>query len=113
MGEWKECKLTNVCIKITDGAHKSPPTKGLGYPMASVKDMEYNRININTCRRIAEEDYDDLVKNDCKPKVNDVLIAKDGSYLKHVFDVVKEEKVVLLSSILIQIKYYILCLNSF
>jgi len=69
--------------------------------MASVKDMEYNRINLDTCRKISEDDYIELVKNDCKPILNDVLIAKDGSYLKHVFDVTKEENVVLLSSIAI------------
>ncbi|HQH84029.1 MAG TPA: restriction endonuclease subunit S [Syntrophorhabdus sp.] len=101
MSEWRECKLKDICVKITDGSHNSPPTTIHGYPMASVKDMEYNRINLDTCRKISEDDYIELVKNDCKPILNDVLIAKDGSYLKHVFDVTKEENVVLLSSIAI------------
>lgn len=101
MSEKTSYKLDEVCIKITDGAHKSPPSFSNGYPMASVKDMEYNKINLNTCRLISEEDYNDLVRNDCKPKINDILIAKDGSYLKHVFEVTKEEDVVLLSSIAI------------
>jgi type I restriction enzyme S subunit len=101
MSEWKDYKLGDVCLKITDGAHNSPPTTTAGYPMASVKDMEYNKINLNSCRTISKEDYQKLVKNDCRPQINDVLIAKDGSYLKHVFDIVKEEDVVLLSSIAI------------
>jgi len=101
MSEWKEYKLGEVCLKITDGSHNSPPTTTAGYPMASVKDMEYNKINLNSCRTISKEDYQKLVKNDCRPQINDVLIAKDGSYLKHVFDIVKEEDVVLLSSIAI------------
>ena len=99
--EWKECKLGEVCLKITDGAHNSPPTVNTGYPMASVKDMEYNKINIDSCRRISSENYNLLVKNGCKPLINDVLIAKDGSYLKHVFDVTEDVDIVLLSSIAI------------
>jgi type I restriction enzyme S subunit len=101
MSEWQECKLGEVCLKITDGAHNSPPTVNTGYPMASVKDMEYNKINIDSCRRISSENYNLLVKNGCKPLINDVLIAKDGSYLKHVFDVTEDVDIVLLSSIAI------------
>jgi hypothetical protein len=53
--------------------------------MASVKDMHDWGLVLDTCRRIGEADYLDLVRNDCKPKTGDVLIAKDGSYLKHTF----------------------------
>ena len=99
--EWKEYKLDEVCLEITDGSHSSPKSVDKGYPMASVKDMNYFDISIDTCRQISEEDYNKLTKGNCKPKVNDVLIAKDGSYMKHV-NVVKEEKdLVILSSIAI------------
>jgi len=36
---------------------------------------------------------------DCKPKIGDVLVAKDGSYLKYMFVVEKNLEVVLLSSV--------------
>ena len=99
--EWKEYRLNEVCLEITDGSHSSPKSVDKGYPMASVKDMNYFDISIDTCRQISEEDYNKLTKGNCKPKVNDVLIAKDGSYMKHV-NVVKEEKdLVILSSIAI------------
>ena len=99
--EWKEYRLNEVCLEITDGSHSSPKSVDKGYPMASVKDMNYFDISIDTCRQISEEDYNKLIKGNCKPKVNDVLIAKDGSYMKHV-NVVKEEKdLVILSSIAI------------
>ena len=63
--------------------------------------MEYSKINLETCRKISKEDYEKLVKGKCKPEINDVLIAKDGSYLKYV-NVVKEDiDLVLLSSIAI------------
>jgi type I restriction enzyme S subunit len=98
---WQQVKLADVCIKITDGSHWSPKTCEIGFPMASVKDMEEYKINLSSCRKISEKDYYELVKNDCKPLKNDVLIAKDGSYLKHVFEVKNEEDVVILSSIAI------------
>ncbi|MBX9179713.1 restriction endonuclease subunit S [Paeniclostridium sordellii] len=121
--EWKEYTLESVCTEITDGSHASPKSVECGYPMASVKDMNYFRINIDTCRKISEEDYAKLVKGKCKPQINDVLIAKDGSYMKHVNVIKEENNIVLLSSIAILrpnlklinpyfLKYYLLTPNT-
>jgi type I restriction enzyme S subunit len=96
---WEVKRLGDVCSRITDGSHSSPKSIENGYPMASVKDMHDWGINIEGCRRIASHDYEELVRNDCKPLKNDVLIAKDGSYLKHTFVVGEEEDLVILSSI--------------
>lgn len=96
---WEVVELQIVCDRITDGSHTSPETRSEGYPMASVKDMHDYGLNIQGCRKISEVDYVDLVRNDCKVKKNDVLIAKDGSYLKHCFVVENDIDVVLLSSI--------------
>jgi len=98
---WEIKPLESVCSCITDGAHHSPPSADEGYPMASVKDMHDWGINVEGCRRISAEDYELLVRNHCKPLKNDVLIAKDGSYLKHIFVVGEEEDLVILSSIAI------------
>jgi len=84
-------KLNTVCIRITDGSHYSPKGIIYGYPMLSVKDMLHHGFSYENCKYISEEDYIDMLKNDCVPLINDVLIAKDGSYLKHVF-VIKEER---------------------
>ena len=97
--EWEVVPLEDVCSRITDGAHRSPKTVDIGYPMASVKDMHDWGINVDTCRKISEEEFKNLVHNDCKMLKNDVLIAKDGSYLKHCFVVEKHIDVSLLSSI--------------
>jgi type I restriction enzyme S subunit len=98
---WEVVSLENVCSRITDGSHYSPKTTDYGYPMASVKDMHDWGINIDTCRKISEEEFHNLVRNDCKMCKNDVLIAKDGSYLKHCFVVERDFDVALLSSIAI------------
>ncbi|MCO7554717.1 restriction endonuclease subunit S [Metapseudomonas otitidis] len=98
---WSVVKLEEICDLITDGAHKSPPTAETGMPMASVKDMHDWGIDVSKCRKISQPDYDALVRNNCKPMVGDVLVAKDGSYLKHIFSVEKDQDLVLLSSIAI------------
>ena len=98
---WEHVVLQDVCARITDGSHSSPKSVDDGYPMASVKDMHDWGINVQTCRQIGTDDYEKLVRGDCKPLVNDVLIAKDGSYLKHSFVVQEDIDLVLLSSIAI------------
>ena len=95
-------RLSEVCIKVTDGSHFSPKGMQDGYFMASSKDMEENGWNYSDLKRISKDDYDKLVRSDCKPKLNDVLIIKDGnSYLQKVFAIKKEEDIVILSSIAI------------
>jgi type I restriction enzyme, S subunit len=96
---WEVLALEKVCSRITDGSHSSPGSVETGFPMASVKDMHDWGITLNTCRRISEVDYRNLLRNDCKPKKGDVLIAKDGSYLKRAFVVIEEQDLVILSSI--------------
>ncbi|MDO8967634.1 restriction endonuclease subunit S [Algoriphagus sp.] len=99
--EWEEVDLEYVTKRITDGAHNSPPTTEDGFPMASVKDMHDWGIHINSCRKICKDAYDELVRNDCRPLKHDIIIAKDGSYLKHVFVAPNDMDMVVLSSIAI------------
>jgi type I restriction enzyme, S subunit len=96
----KFVKLKELCMKITDGSHYSPLEDLNGnYPMLSVKDMNQDYFDYSNCKYIGEEDYTKLVKADCKPLLNDVLIAKDGSYLKYIHVVEKEKEQAILSSI--------------
>ena len=98
---WEKLPIEKVCARITDGSHSSPKSVDEGYPMASVKDMDNWGFLMDQCRKISEDDYANLVRSDCKPRKNDVLIAKDGSYLKHTFVVGEEHDLVILSSIAI------------
>lgn len=101
-GEWEEVSLDKLCSKITDGAHFSPQTViSDGFPIFSVKDMSSNGLVTETARLISPDDYEVLARQNCQPKVGDVLIAKDGSILKHCFVVKNEVKGVILSSIAI------------
>jgi len=91
--------LKTLCHKVTDGSHYSPVGIDEGFPMLSVKDMNDYGFSYANCKLISKEEYDKLVKADCKPKLNDLLIAKDGSYLKHVFVIKDEIDQAILSSI--------------
>lgn len=97
---WTTEPLENVCVRITDGSHWSPTTVRSTHRMASSKDMRRWGLDISECRTISKEDYDSLVRNDCRPLAGDILITKDGAnYLKYCFAVEKNLDVVLLSSI--------------
>jgi type I restriction enzyme S subunit len=99
MSDYRFKKLSSLCLRITDGSHYSPTGIDEGVPMLSVKDMRENGFDYADCKFISNETYLDLVRSDCKPLLNDVLIAKDGSYLKHVFVVKNEIAQAVLSSI--------------
>ncbi|MDD4673722.1 MAG: restriction endonuclease subunit S [Bacteroidales bacterium] len=101
MTEWKETTLGDICLKITDGAHHSPKEFEGGKPMFSVKNMRDQGFDYNGVKTISEEDYVKLVNSGCQPKIDDILIAKDGSVMKHVFRVKGNVDYVLLSSIAI------------
>lgn len=97
-----EVALSEVCIKVTDGSHFSPkddPASSI--PMLSVKDMREFDFDLTSCKHICEEDYEKMVANDCVPQVNDILVAKDGSYLKEIFICNEQRKIAILSSIAI------------
>ena len=99
---WPEKTLDEVCLKITDGAHHSPKSADDGLPMSSVKDLTRFGLNLETSRRISQEDYQQLVKQGCQPLHGDVLIAKDGATaLDTVCEIRKPVKAVLLSSVAI------------
>ena len=94
--------LDNICTKVTDGSHFSPKDDSTSsIPMLSVKDMREFDFDLTSCKHICEDDYEKMVANDCVPQVNDILVAKDGSYLKEIFICNEKRKLAILSSIAI------------
>ena len=69
--------------------------------MYSVKDMEYNSFSNQDCKHIGQDVFDKLSRQDCRPLKDDIVIAKDGSYLKYVFKVKEDLDACILSSIAI------------
>ena len=99
---WNVVSLEDVCLKITDGSHYSPKDdSGAPYPMYSVKDMETYGFNSSSCKHISADEFERMKKSDCVPLVNDILVAKDGSYLKEIFICSEQKDEAVLSSIAI------------
>ena len=100
--DWIKVSLDDVCTRITDGSHYSPAdVPEAPYPMYSVKDMETYGFNSSSCKHITAEEFLKMQKNDCVPRLNDILVAKDGSYLKEIFICSEEKDEAILSSIAI------------
>jgi type I restriction enzyme S subunit len=95
-----QVKLLEVCENITDGSHFSPKTLDYGYPYITVRDLDEEGINFNSCRFISKVDFQKFSKNGCSPKLNDLLFSKDGTVGK-VALVNKETEFVVLSSLAI------------
>ena len=97
--EWKISVLKDYSY-VTDGSHFSPSKVDNGFPMATVENVRGSTIDIESCYNISKEDFEQLVKNNCIPKINDVLFTKDGTVGKSlVFN--QNVDVVILSSIAI------------
>ncbi len=101
MEDWKEYKLEDLCLKITDGSHFSPQGIEEGYPMFSVKDMLEYGFDYTNCKYISQSDFDIMIAGDCVPQKGDILVAKDGSFLKQIFMCKETRKEAILSSIAI------------
>lgn len=83
---WQTVSLNDICEKITDGAHYSPTdSPDAPYPMYSVKDMREYGFDPSSCKHITAEEMQKMKQNDCVPQMDDILVAKDGSYLKEIF----------------------------
>jgi type I restriction enzyme M protein len=92
--------IKEVCSKITDGSHYSPPTVDKGYPYITVRDITDGKIDFENCKFITQEEYQKLVKSGSKPNKNDVLFSKDGTVGK-VALIDYEKEFVVLSSLAI------------
>lgn len=99
MEEWKECRLGEICTKITDGSHFSPQACQTGYPMFSVKDMLEYGFDYSNCKHISAKDFESMKNGDCVPRKGDILVAKDGSFLKQIFECKETKEEAILSSI--------------
>ena len=97
--EWKECKLGEICTKITDGSHFSPQACQTGYPMFSVEDMLEYGFDYSNCKHISAKDFESMKNGDCVPQKGDILVAKDGSFLKQIFECKETKEEAILSSI--------------
>lgn len=76
---WEEKTLKDVCFKIQDGTHFSPPIIPEGIPYITAKHVRENKVEFwSNPWFISEESHSDIYKR-CNPVKGDVLYIKDGA----------------------------------
>ncbi|MDE7341680.1 MAG: restriction endonuclease subunit S [Lachnospiraceae bacterium] len=99
---WRLTKVKVISEKVTDGAHTSPETNNGIYDFISTVNLGNHMIDFEDCLKTSESSYHQLVKNGCKPQINDVLISKDGTVGKTVVVDFEGEFVVASSLVIIR-----------
>jgi type I restriction enzyme S subunit len=79
-----EVTLKELSSVLTDGSHFSPTPQSSGAPIANVKDLRDGYVDLDSCTRISESAYQQLVASGCTIKPGDVLLSKDGTIGKVV-----------------------------
>lgn len=78
VSNWAQVHLKDVCIKITDGTHKTPKYIDEGVIFISAKNVKNGILDLSNHKHITVEEHDELTKR-CKPEEGDVMLSKSGS----------------------------------
>jgi len=77
--KWGKKKLRDVCDKIQDGTHFSPPITEEGIPYITAKHVRENKIDFwSNPWFISQESHNEIYKR-CSPVKGDVIYIKDGA----------------------------------
>ena len=75
---WEWSRLQTICYPITDGTHKTPIYSDSGYIFLSAKNITTGKIDWNDVMYIPKSLHDELYSR-VSPKMNDILLAKNGT----------------------------------
>ncbi|MFC2152889.1 restriction endonuclease subunit S [Bacteroidota bacterium] len=76
---WEKQTLKDVCSKITDGTHHSPPIVDEGIPYITAKHVRPNKIDFWANPWFVSKEMHDAIYKRCNPKKGDILYIKDGA----------------------------------
>ncbi len=89
--EWKEYRLDDISLNITDGKHGNcKDEENSGYYFISAKDIKEGKIDYRNARQITKADYEDVHKR-TKLEVDDILITNSGTIGKMAIITDKDE----------------------
>ncbi|MCT7605599.1 restriction endonuclease subunit S [Aliarcobacter butzleri] len=116
---WEVVKLENICNKITDGTHNSPPMSENGFKYITAKHIKENKIDFEKDETYISEEEHKKIFSRCNPMKGDVLYIKDGATTGIACINTLEEEFSLLSSVAllkpslnIKSEYIVLYLNN-
>ncbi len=76
---WVWCKLSEVCLKITDGTHNSPPNYEKGdFKYVTAKNIKDIGIDLSKITYVSNEVHKEIFAR-CNPEKGDILYIKDGA----------------------------------
>jgi type I restriction enzyme S subunit len=78
-GSSAKVRVGDVCTRVTDGTHQSPPWTTEGIPFLFVSNITSGEIDFNTTRFISSETWRELTRNS-PIECGDVLYSSVGSY---------------------------------
>lgn len=88
--EWKQVKLSEICISISDGDHSAPPQVENGIPFITISNItENNEIDFQKTKFVPQNYYDSL-KGCRKAEQGDILYSVVGTFGKPVY--VKDDR---------------------
>ena len=76
---WEVRKLGEVCTKITDGTHFSPPSQAEGIPYITAKHVKKGKVDFYSNPTYVSEEHHKEIYLRCTPVKGDVLYIKDGA----------------------------------
>jgi len=103
MEQWEIVAMSDVCIKIQDGAHHSPkklydgPGKAI-FPYLTSKNIRTGYLKLDTVQYCDEEFHNSIYPR-CNPENGDILLTKDGANTGNVAINNLDEPFSLLSSV--------------
>ncbi len=75
---WVWCRLGEVCTKITDGFHNTPPKVLKGYPYISATHVKSDKIDWDNCHFVDEKYHKELYTK-ALPQRGDLLVVNIGA----------------------------------
>lgn len=76
---WEIEKLSDVCVKITDGTHHSPESQSSGFPYVTAKHVKPFQLNFEAKPTFVNEKAHNEIYKRCNPEYGDVFYIKDGA----------------------------------
>jgi type I restriction enzyme S subunit len=84
MGEWKECKLSDIAEVVGGFAFKSSEFGEVGFPVVKIKDIVPPNVAVESCEMVDISAYDERRLENYRLKECDYLVAMTGATIGKV-----------------------------
>lgn len=75
---WAWCRLGEICTKVTDGFHNTPPKVSKGFPYIAATQVKSDKIDWDNCNYVEERFHREL-HNKTTPKKGEILVVNIGA----------------------------------